>query len=435
MSRRKTPSAPAARSKTKSSFGRKDLKPYVGHWHHSLASHLRAAGSGYSTGAYDPMSALRPSNLWRWISHVSKYIFQKKHPFRDYSTRGKGTGIYAIDNAVKLSLVGDWGTGTDEANLVAGVVQKSAPDFTIHLGDVYYVGDENEIRENFLGEKTSPYEPVMWPMGKKGSFALSGNHEMYANGTGYYKNVLPKMGLRVSHSEWGEGQWASFFCLENDYWRIIAIDTAYNSAGFDWGRVPLIGRSKWLRKGTHLKPSCRLPDPLVKWLTSTVNPDGDQRGLILLSHHGCYSAFSEWYQIPAKQLAPVIHRPVIWFWGHEHRMAIYDRYGVPGGIEAHGRCIGHGGMPVERGAAPDIPDCRWLAWDNRRYSNSEKLDLGFNGHVDVSLSDASAHFAYYDLNRALLFTEDWRIDLETGVLDGPHLKKVLPDPALHYRAK
>jgi hypothetical protein len=57
-----------------------------------------------------------------------------------------------------------------------------------------------------------------------------------------------------------------------------------------------------------------------------VNPDGDKRGLILLSHHGPHSAFEAWYQIPAKQLAKVIHRPVIWFWGHEHRLAIYEKF-------------------------------------------------------------------------------------------------------------
>jgi predicted phosphodiesterase len=63
-------------------------------------------------------------------------------------------------------------------------MEQSDPDFTIHLGDVYYVGDDNEVRENFLGEKTSPYAPVRWPMGAKGSFALNGNHEMYADGNG-----------------------------------------------------------------------------------------------------------------------------------------------------------------------------------------------------------------------------------------------------------
>jgi hypothetical protein len=155
--------------------------------------------------------------------------------------------------------------------------------------------------------------------------------------------------------------------------------------------------------------------------------------LILLSHHGPHSAFEAWYQIPAKQLAKVIHRPVIWFWGHEHRLAIYEKFRVKEGIEAYGRCMGHGGMPVERGVAPDILDCRWLAWDNRHYPSDEKLDVGYNGHANLSLKGPALHIAYYDLNQALLLTEDWHIDIESGALEGPSLKKVLDDPSLHCR--
>jgi hypothetical protein len=95
--------------------------------------------------------------------------------------------------------------------------------------------------------------------------------------------------------------------------------------------------------------------------------------------------------------------------------------------------MGHGGMPVERGAAPDILDCRWLAWDNRRYPSDEKLDVGYNGHVNLSLNGPALHIAYYDLNRSLLLTEDWHINIESGGLEGPSLKKVLDDPSLHCR--
>lgn len=171
----------------------------------------------------------------------------------------------------------------------------------------------------------------------------------------------------------------------------------------------------------------------MKWIESTVNPDGDNRGLIVLSHHGSHSSFGEWYQIPAKQLAQVIHRPVIWFWGHEHKLAIYDKYAVAGGIPTYGRCIGHGGMPVERGALPDIDECRWLAWDNRRYDNGEKIDAGYNGWAKVILEGPRMGVEYYDLRGALLFTEKWRVDLKSGALEGPNLKKTLDDQSLHFR--
>lgn len=411
----------------------KDLANFTGYAHFRLAAHLRAAGTRYSTATYDPISAFLPSRLLKWIPQVAKYWFHKKHPFRDYTTKEKGTGIYPIDDRVKISVAGDWGTGTDEARLVASAIRKGEPDFTVHLGDVYYVGDSNEVRENFLGEKTSPYTPVKWPMGAEGGFALNGNHEMYAEGNGYWRMILPRMGLTKKDGEWGDGQWASFFCLENKHWRIIGLDTAYNSTRFDWGKLPYLNRIQWLRKTISFKPTCEIPDPLLKWLESTVNAERDKRGLILLSHHGPHSAFEDWYQIPSRQLAKLIHRPVLWYWGHEHRLAIYDKFSVKDGIEAYGRCIGHGGMPVERGAMPDIKECRWLAWDNRQYPSDENVNVGYNGHANFSFNGPAVHVAYYDLHQSLLLTEDWRVDIDSGELQGPNLKKVLDDPSLHCR--
>lgn len=401
-------------------------------FHSGLAAHFRAAASSYSTEEYDPLSALLPSRLSKWIPHVAKFWFQKRHPFRDFSDPGHGNGMYAVGANARLSVLGDWGTGTDEAQMVAARAQEFHPDFTIHLGDVYYVGDKTEIDEHFLGIKTSPYDPVRWPMGSKGSFALLGNHEMYARGKGFFGSILPRMGLRLENAEWGSGQWASFFCLENDCWRVIGIDTGYSSTEFDFGKMPVLEKSKWLRTTTHLKPKCAIPAPVLAWLESMVRPDGDNRGLILLSHHGSHSAFSDWYQIPARQLTRLIHRPVVWFWGHEHKLAIYDKFAPPGGIESYGRCVGHGGMPVERGSQPDL-NCPWLAWDNRRYHNGEDIDVGYNGHANLKFDGPALAVEYIDLHGKLLFTENWRVDLKSGALEGPNLRKHLDDPDIHIR--
>jgi hypothetical protein len=75
-------------------------------------------------------------------------------------------------------------------------------------------------------------------------------------------------------------------------------------------------------------------------------------------------------------------------------------------------------MPVERGTSPDIADCRWLAWDNRRYPNDEQINVGFNGYANLSFNGPALHIAYYDLNQSLLFTEDWHIDPDRGTLSG-----------------
>jgi hypothetical protein len=437
---------------------RKDLGNFLGPFHSGLAAHFRAGGSNYSTDKYDPLYAFMPGRLLKWIPHVMRYWFHKKHPYRDYSDGAHGNGIYKIENKTSLSVLGDWGTGTDEAHEVAAQVLAAHPDYTVHLGDVYYVGDATEVRENFFGEKTSPYQPVTWPMGSKGSFALTGNHEMYARGSGYFNAVLPRMGLRnappnvpnsdnapaatASHAltqsipresnpqNWGSGQWASFFCLENEFWRVIGIDTGYNSTAFDWGKMPVFQRSKLIRSSLHFKPKCLIPEPALNWLRTTINPDGDRRGLILLSHHGSHSAFSDWYRYPAMQLAKIIHRPVLWFWGHEHKVAIYGKFAPPEGIESYGRCVGHSGMPVERGWDPDI-NCNLLAWDNRLYKSDENISAGINGHANLRFDGPTLHIDYVDLTGQVLFTEDWRVDLSSGALAGPNLKQILNDPNVH----
>lgn len=467
-----------------SSPKRKDLGNFTGPFHSGLGAHFQAGASDYSSEKYDPLNAFLPGRLSRWIPHVVRYWFHKKYPFRDYSSPGRGNGVYPIENRATLSILGDWGTGTDEAHEVADQVRKFQPDLTIHLGDVYYAGDATEVRENFFGEKTSPYTPVKWPMGAKGSFALTGNHEMYARGSGYFNSILPRMGLCApptnaaaakaatssgpvdtasidaarldsarpasaspqssadsatlpvpaseTASEWGSGQWASFFCLQNDHWRIVGVDTGYNSIAFDWGRVPGLSRLKWLRKSLHLKPKCNIPEPAMRWLESTlrIGDQNDHRGIILLSHHGSHSAFAEWYRYPAMQLARLIHRPVIWFWGHEHKLAIYGKFAPPNGIESHARCIGHAGMPVERGVPPDL-ECNLAGWDNRIYNNDEHLYVGYNGHVNLRLDGPALHADYIDLKGQLLFTEDWRVDPQTGALAGPNLKQVIVDPNVH----
>lgn len=50
---------------------------------------------------------------------------------------------------IRIALAGDWATGTDEAHTISELIKAFKPHYTIHLGDVYYVGDPNEVDENF----------------------------------------------------------------------------------------------------------------------------------------------------------------------------------------------------------------------------------------------------------------------------------------------
>jgi hypothetical protein len=222
---------------------------------------------------------------------------------------------------------------------------------------------------------------------------------MYARGYGYFDSILPTLGIRGSTV----GQAASFFCLENDHWRIIALDTGYKSIG-----LPVLEY--------FLQPDCRLPPPLIEWLRAVVRPrQDDPRGIVILSHHQYYSRFDHCYAKPARQLTEFFSRPVLWFWGHEHRLAVYREAGVKGGIRAYGRCIGHGGMPVDLPPATAKYDYEIEFIDDRVYPNDENLHVGFNGFVKMTLRGNQMSLDYVDLNGTRVFGESWTAERGTLV--------------------
>ena len=372
----------------------------------AAGSHLFRAAEVVAPPNRPPESKFSPSALGVWIRSYLPYVLRPKHEFPPAS-RSPQNAIYDLGgddgSDVRVALAGDWATGTGEADSVAAQMKRSNPDFTIHIGDIYYVGDPPEINENCLGIRNpnNNYDPVKWPLGSRGSFALNGNHEMYANGNGYFDVFLPRLGLKDAAGSM-LGQKTSFFCLENRFWRIIAIDTGYNSTGVPilsqlpgWNAIPLIGGN------------CKLEKDLMDWLTDTVVPERDQRGIILLSHHQYYSAFQNGFRKPAQQLAQAgINRPVIWFWGHEHRLAGYDLFGSDD-LKAYGRCIGHGGMPVDLlQPGQKLRDPSPVFFDERRSPNG----FGFNGHANLSFVANSLKVTYVDLDGTPLLRESWIVD-------------------------
>jgi hypothetical protein len=379
-------------------------------------SQLYRATEAAAPPNYPPESMFSPSSLGEWIRNYLAYLFKKKHMFPPY-TASPQNAIYDLldENGtenVRLSVAGDWGTGTNEAAAVARQMTNFKPHFTIHMGDVYYVGDPPSVNENCLGTKNpnNNYDAVTWPIGARGSFALNGNHEMYANGSGYFDVFIPNLGLRDSVGKM-QGQQTSFFCLQNRYWRIIAIDTGYNSTGI-----------RSIFPGLGL--SCKLPDDLIQWLIQIVAPDKDKRGLIVMSHHQYYSSFQEHYKRPAQQLWEAgIRRPVLWFWGHEHRLAGYNLYGTDN-LKSYGRCVGHGGMPVDLGTPKPGPPISF--YDNRLSRNG----FGLNGHVNLSFSGSELSAVYVDLDGNRLLREQW-VANANGAVQLLSQEKLTEDPSFY----
>jgi predicted phosphodiesterase len=401
--------------KTGSGQPNRSNNDYYNMTHSQLLNHLRTETkkSKGELPAYK-LADFFSKRLWTWFYYYTSSRFGRSYPYKTY--KAPATGIYPIapDNgkdAVSIAIAADWATDTTESFQVAARMKEHNPDYTIHLGDTYYVGAPHEIEINFI----KPGSP--WVRGSKGSFAVLGNHEMYARGIAFFKKLLPTLGIKNKDGKY-DGQKAGFFCLENEYWRILGLDTGYHSVG--WPLLELL---------PYFTPDARMDKLLIDWLTDVVklNDPNDKRGLLLLSHNQYITAFhnEDEYFAPANQLAKLIgkNRPVVWLWGHEHKFSMYEKAQVNEGITCYGRCIGHGGMPVEVSTAEFARNnkthgnTKLLMVDDRVRPNTNAFPLGLNGYVVVTLNNEQLEIGYFDVNEKL-FSETWTADIEAGTVKG-----------------
>ena len=382
-----------------------------------LLNHLRTEvkKSKYETPA-NKIGDFFTKRVWAWFYYYATSRFGKNYPYKTYT--GLDNGIYNIKatetgaDTVTIALTADWGTDTSESFLVAKKMGEHNPDYTIHLGDTYYVGAPHEIEINF----TKPGSP--WVRGKKGSFAVLGNHEMYARGSAFFKKLLPTLGIKDVAGNF-IGQKAGFFCLENEHWRILGLDTGYHS----------IGKIPFLELIPGFGPDCHFDQMLVDWLKNTLklNDSNDKRGLLILSHHQYITAFMDEgeYLVPAQQLAKLIgkDRPVVWLWGHEHKFSVFEKAQVKNGITAYGRCIGHGGMPIElntksfKRLKSAHGDTKLVMVDTRVKKGTLSYPIGYNGYVVLLLKNEQLEIGYYD-EEGKLFSETWAADIQSGNIKG-----------------
>ena len=330
--------------------------------------------------------AFLPHAIVKWAEEYLKHIFQSRRPLPSYPVGH--TGIYRLPSNVLVAIASDWGTGTSSAYKVADQMAKADPDVTIHLGDVYYSGTEEEYSTYFMA-------PGCWPSGKlrprtsadaSGTYVLNANHEMYSGGRGYFDVALP--GLK---------QETSYFCLENDHWRIIAIDTGYHCTR---------GLKKIL--SFIFGDTTRLDHATLVWLGQVIFRDAtDPRPVILLSHHQWFSAFDDRnYLTIGEQLQPYLARVALWFWGHEHRFAGYSAF-APKGTKVRARCIGHGGMPIEIGWKRKEPTPAVFSDQRLAGTAADGSRIGFCGFALLDFRAEQLVVTYIDENSRRLLQETW----------------------------
>jgi predicted phosphodiesterase len=226
------------------------------------------------------------------------------------------------DNA-RVYLIGDWGSGVTRAKKIADRVramletERTRPQHVIHLGDVYYSGWPEEYDEHLLAH---------WPVRpgeeqKYGSWCLNGNHDMYSGGFGFFDHLLKDTRFKAQ-------QQSSYFSLENTNWQILGLDSAWKDEDLAGGQADWVEQ----RQAAH-----------------------KDKKLILMTHHQPFSAFEK----DCVALQPLMQRNKVtaWFWGHEHRFAMYKaRPDLP-----YGRLIGHSGVPVWVGKPSTSPIVEYVS--------------------------------------------------------------------------
>jgi hypothetical protein len=350
--------------------------------------------------------------FWKWIIPYLRDWIHSNAPYETYS--GGRTGIFPItlsaeEGPLTIAMAADWGTGTLEAETVAENVKASSPHCTLHLGDVYYVGEASEIRENCLGKPTTKYTGVDWPTGSLGSFALMGNHEMYSGGEGYYRTFLKTLGLLNPDKSVRDPQSASYFCLDTGHWLVLGLDTGYHSGG-----IPGLTAVPVVNSISFLNVDARFDDKMMAWLKQTVKTvqgNGTKKPTLLLTHHQPFSSFEHAFIKPAKQLAQTglfDGQDLVWLYGHEHRLTVYKKQVIADSLNTYPRCIGHGGMPVEV-TVVNQPKPEISYYDPRQHpidKDDPDTMVGYNGHVVLIFSGAALTIEYHDiLSNNVLLTE------------------------------
>jgi hypothetical protein len=229
---------------------------------------------------------------------------------------------------------------------------------------------------------------------------------------------MPALGVRDPATGKPAGQRATYFALENDYWRVVALDTGYNTYS-----------AKHVESDNNTQPQ-----PVIDWLRDVVDIGNatDTRGILLISHHQYRSAFDNPYLATPEQIASVLPpgRQLLWLYGHEHRLAFYD-LGNAGGLSlnAYCRCVGVGGYPVGVSDVPKNPRAAGLvAYDDRLYETVTGLfsyRTGFNGFSRLTFEGPTLTVTYHSLEldasghlsnstASLLVSEQFTVDPATG---------------------
>ncbi len=209
----------------------------------------------------------------------------------------------------KIGVIGDWGTGMQDAFFLLNDMLTRAPDISavVHLGDIYESGLPHECMAHFK-------EPIEKIFAKKYPhipfFAIPGNHEYFSAGGGYFSMIdTLNNGLE---DIWQQKR--SYFVIRSvcNNWQIIGLDTG-------------LGSTKCHQQGQYCIPTVEYEE--AKWAQKVIQCFSGKT--ILLTHHpfvSCDVYLNKQIYNDIKffniNLLDTFWNEIdkidLWLWGHDH---------------------------------------------------------------------------------------------------------------------
>jgi Calcineurin-like phosphoesterase len=319
----------------------------------------------------------------RWIESLINYYRYRNNrvafpaPVAPYD----GVSELIAQPQLKFGIIGDWGTGEKIAQDVIHAMASHAPDYTIHLGDVYYSGANDEEVNNFLR---------YWPSANGRSYALNSNHEMYSGGSGYFGKLLADPKFAAQHH-------LGYFALTNEHWLIIGLDSAYFTHSFLYQQGAIADTDLTNPKAPGMVQ--------INWLKQVLSANRGKR-VIIMTHHDGFSVDPGSGKVTISplytQLTSLMRdvRDWWWYWGHVHTVLAYLSIHFGSVATMTPRCIGHGAIPYMP-FPPNYTDLGsgdvQIRWAETDLARDPQIPLRApNGFLLLTLTGADLKEEFYD---------------------------------------
>ena len=313
--------------------------------------------------------------LTQCISAFATYYLEYGGVFKynDWQKEGGGNLSYGVvewrlPNDATVGIIGDWGTGLDDARqLLRDLMTNHKPAAIIHLGDIYYAATPTECQANYATVISQVFDETLGAGNRIPVFTLAGNHDYYSLGYDFY-DTFTAMNSSIA----GAQQVASYFCLrtEDDGWQFLAMDTGWGDGNPGDQKDPTFA-------GPQLQPN------EVTWLRHKL--DTFAGATVLLSHHQLFSANAKINgMLSPKAGTPYLNTYLMdafssyfarnvaaWLWGHEHNFVLYQNglFGL-----AKGRLVGNSAYEEATSEAPYA-----VVYPQVAYLDPTKYQLGSDG--------------------------------------------------------